>query len=210
MMNLLFLSFLVSCTAFAQDLPVLSAKEILEVIGDYPTAGSYEEKQDFIVLLDWQKSRTEKQCALAAGEERASFVDMFSRNNGPLTEREAKGVAAKIEKFRRAANRSVSVGKEYFRRLRPYDFSSEIRPCIRKEGSFAYPSGHTAVARVTMRILETIYPERKASLLKRADEIAENRVIGGVHHPTDIEAGKKLGDHLAEVFLRKGLGAPVY
>lgn len=36
-------------------------------------------------------------------------------------------------------------------------------------------------------------PARKAEFLAKADEIALDRVIGGVHFPTDIAAGKALG-----------------
>ena len=34
--------------------------------------------------------------------------------------------------------------------------------------------------------------------MERADEIAQNRIIGGVHHPSDIVAGKKLADKVVE------------
>jgi hypothetical protein len=33
--------------------------------------------------------------------------------------------------------------------------------------------------------------------MKRGDEISMHRVLGGVHHPSDIVAGKKLGDAMA-------------
>lgn len=37
-------------------------------------------------------------------------------------------------------------------------------------------------------------PPLSLSKEDRADLIAEDRVLAGVHHPSDIEAGKKLGD----------------
>ena len=54
------------------------------------------------------------------------------------------------------------------------------------------------MARLFAHVLGTIYPERKDALMKRADEVARNRVLGGVHHPTDVEAGKKMGDVLGK------------
>jgi hypothetical protein len=47
------------------------------------------------------------------------------------------------------------------------------------------------------RLLSRIYPERAKAFMERGDEIANNRILGGVHHPTDIISGKKLGDALA-------------
>jgi hypothetical protein len=30
-----------------------------------------------------------------------------------------------------------------------------------------------------------------------ANQVGKNRMIGGVHHPSDVEAGQKLGDEMA-------------
>jgi acid phosphatase (class A) len=95
----------------------------------------------------------------------------------------------------------VYLNKSNFNRNRPYINHSEIKPCIQLEGSKAYPSGHTTIARVYARIMGAIYPERAVLFLKRSDEVAQNRVIGGVHHPSDIVAGKILGDAIAEDYL---------
>jgi acid phosphatase (class A) len=43
-------------------------------------------------------------------------------------------------------------------------------------------------------VLSKLDPSRKELFMKRADQIAADRVLAGVHHPSDIEAGKKLGD----------------
>ena len=39
-------------------------------------------------------------------------------------------------------------------------------------------------------------PTREAQFRARADLIGHDRVMSGVHHPTDIVAGKKLGDEI--------------
>jgi acid phosphatase (class A) len=41
-------------------------------------------------------------------------------------------------------------------------------------------------------------PERAADLYARGESFALNRVIGGVHYPTDIEAGKLSATLIAE------------
>jgi acid phosphatase (class A) len=43
-------------------------------------------------------------------------------------------------------------------------------------------------------VLGDLVPARRAELLERADAIAEDRVVIGVHYPTDIAAGKALAD----------------
>lgn len=65
---------------------------------------------------------------------------------------------------------------------------------IKKGGGYSYPSSHAAISRVFAAVLADIAPERKAEFFAKADEIARDRVIIGVHYPADIAAGKDLGD----------------
>ena len=93
---------------------------------------------------------------------------------------------------------ALLTAKNYYKRPRPFDYADEtVDPCIEKATGYAYPSGHATSARLYARLLGKMYPERAEAFLKRGDEAALFRVLGGVHHPTDIEAGKKLGDALA-------------
>jgi len=55
-------------------------------------------------------------------------------------------------------------------------------------------------------MLAELVPSMRKVCLARADEAALDRVIGGVHHPADIEAGKKLADKL----YRKYKKSPVF
>ena len=51
-------------------------------------------------------------------------------------------------------------------------------------------------------MLSDIVPERRAEFFAKADEIALDRVIGGVHFPTDIAAGKVFGDRFHAELLK--------
>jgi len=46
------------------------------------------------------------------------------------------------------------------------------------------------------------FPKRAKLFFKRANAIAKNRMLGGVHYPSDIRAGKKLADYLAAKFFK--------
>jgi acid phosphatase (class A) len=43
-------------------------------------------------------------------------------------------------------------------------------------------------------MLSALVPERNAEFIAKADGIAQDRVIIGVHYPSDITAGKVFGD----------------
>jgi acid phosphatase (class A) len=177
---------------------VMSGQEIKKLIGLYPSKGSVEEKKDFAEMLDLQKSRTDAECAAASKEASASFQNLFAGVNGPLSNDEIRHAFPKIEVAYALAIETSSFAKSLFNRPRPYLTNKTIKPCVHLESSTAYPSGHATISRVVAIALGELYPERAELLFKRADDIAFHRVLGGVHHPSDIAAGKKLGDAVAK------------
>jgi acid phosphatase (class A) len=65
----------------------------------------------------------------------------------------------------------------------------------------SYPSGHATFAYVDAIILADMLPEKAAAIFARADAYAHNRVIEGVHYPSDLEAGRISGSVIDNVFL---------
>lgn len=200
----LFVSFLlVAQVSFARDekltIGFFSKKQIRKMLGDYPAPGTAAHAADFDTLFMWQNSRTQAECDEAAAEKTPTLKSMFAGDHGPLTEREARKLHLSFVEAYINAGVNIHFAKETFDRPRPFASNSDIQPCIPLATSDAYPSGHTAIARLFARLLSDIYPERTQAFMDRADEVAMNRIIGGVHHPSDIVAGKKLGDAIYEM-----------
>lgn len=199
-MNKYFFTFLFTVflsPSLLADPKVWTTSEIKKLIGDYPARYSEEEKNDVEVLYHWQKIRTAEDCAAAAAEENASFYAFFGKGHDLLTEAEIKKAAPIMNKASAEMLQALLTAKNYYKRPRPFEYIEAIDPCIEKASGHAYPSGHATSARLYARLLGRMYPERAAAFLQRGDEAAHFRVLGGVHHPSDIEAGKKLGDALA-------------
>ncbi len=192
----LFIAFNPSTQAHALDKGVLC--HIKELLGPYPAKGSPEEAADFAELFKYQETRTAEQCAAAASEVKISLDHFFGGANGPLTQDEVKRLKPLMFKYLIKSGISSSLGKFLFKRPRPYVTNPALVPCIAKSNSYAYPSGHTTMARVYARVLAKKFPERAEQFMQRGDEVAMHRVLGGVHHPSDIVAGKKLGDALTK------------
>ncbi len=176
---------------------LLSDDELVSLMGSYPAKGSYEEFMDFATMMKLQIKRTKAECEKAASDEDISIQNLFGTPKGPLTKSEARWATARLLIHMGESGANILKAKSLFKRPRPYIRNPLIIPCISKESSYAYPSGHTAFARYLALALSRLHPEKAEALMKRADEIAWGRVVGGVHHPTDIEAGKKLADELA-------------
>jgi acid phosphatase (class A) len=54
------------------------------------------------------------------------------------------------------------------------------------------------------RILAELFPDKSDALLLRARQIADSRVVAGVHYASDTEAGLTLGDLLFTELKSKG------
>lgn len=176
-----------------------------DVLGAFPVVGSLEEKEDIDQLLFYQKNRTSKQCEAAQAEaNNAGLESFFGGKHGLLNLSEILIINKKLRKLKLKTGVKILYYKTKFSRKRPYVVHQEIKPCIDLEKSKSYPSGHTTLARMYARVLSVIFPERAFLFLKRAEEVGLNRVIGGVHHPSDIVAGMKLGDSIADDFLEEG------
>ncbi len=194
----LFLLSVLSFDASAQiSIRIFTPGTIRNMLGPYPVLGSEASNNDFHVLLEHQRTRTAAECEEASHEESANLISLFAGPQGPLTKKEGKRLHRRFLMIYAEGGANIYLAKKIFKRPRPYIANPEIQPCIDREGSYAYPSGHTALARLFARLLSRIYPERASAFMERADEVASNRILGGVHHPTDIISGKKFGDALA-------------
>jgi hypothetical protein len=54
----------------------------------------------------------------------------------------------------------------------------------------SYPSGHATYGYVMALLLADMVPERRGALLTRGDEFAQQRMVCGVHFPSDLVAGR--------------------
>lgn len=52
-------------------------------------------------------------------------------------------------------------------------------------------------------ILSDMVPEKRAQIMARAAEFAHNRIVGGIHYPSDVEMGKISGSVIAAVLLNR-------
>ena len=66
-----------------------------------------------------------------------------------------------------------------------------------------YPSGHANAGYTIAIVLAQMVPEKRAEIFARAQAFALNRVIGGVHFRSDIEAGRLSGTLIAAAMFRQ-------
>ena len=158
-----------------------------------PAAGSAVDNEDLAAVKRWQAERTEAQCTAANAQANATYDEFFGEVS-PFGNPAPAEVESIFDKVRTDAGAIVYGQKQKYKRPRPFLRDPALIPCLNRESGYAYPSGHSTTARVFGRILSDLVQSGSAKFMSYADQAALNRVIGGVHHPSDIEAGKTLGD----------------
>jgi acid phosphatase (class A) len=102
--------------------------------------------------------------------------------------------------------------KRKFLRPRPWiEIGAELAPLMMPPHKFypgqpAYPAGHATVAWMVAYLFgKHGTPSQKAKLEAAAAQVALNRVIAGVHYPSDSEAGRKLAEQIVSIMRKKRL-----
>ena len=180
----------------------LESLDLAKLVPPPPAAGSAAAQAELATVLQAQAKRTEADIAWAKLVEKdnvfyhASVLGAwFTRENLPRT----AALFARLESTVRALD---AASKKLFPRPRPSAVSAEVQPCVTVPKSDSYPSGGAAQAQAWARLLAEIFPAKRAALLERAERVGWSRVVGGVHFPSDVAAGRVLGDALAVELLK--------
>ena len=166
-----------------------------------PAAGSKADLKDLAAVKAWQLKRTPAQCAKAAAGAHAAYEEFFG-DISPFPAPLPEAAAVIFKRVKSESDGSAADVKDLFKRPRPFLRDASLEPCLGRIGGLSYPSGHATISRLFALMLADLVPSRKKEFFARADEAALDRVIGGVHHPSDIEAGKKLADKLYKLYRR--------
>ncbi len=92
--------------------------------------------------------------------------------------------------------------KQRFDRVRPSVLEPSLETVIEIPGHPAYPSGHSTQAHFIAYLFGELAPSRKTEFIARADQIALNRVIAGLHYPSDSAAGVLLAQQYFDILMR--------
>lgn len=202
------------CVLLALTLLLLAARAVAEaryippdavvlaqLLPPPPAAGSARAQEDLDAVLRAQAERTPATVAAAQADAVVSvfrFADVlgtaFNGERLPMT----------MALFKAVGQDSTRIGfgaKQHWQRPRPYRASKLVTPVLDVSTDGSYPSGHAMYGCLAAVLLGVMVPEQRPALLERGQAYAQNRVVGGVHYPTDIEAGCTAGKIVAAVLL---------
>ncbi|TGQ71395.1 MAG: phosphatase PAP2 family protein [Mesorhizobium sp.] len=200
------LLLVIGSAAQAEDAkPFITNKDVdlTMILPSPPANDSAETKAELGAVLTLQVTRTPEMVASAVADAEEN-VWRFADVMGPNFNKE------KLPKFSAFFDRVVATegavvdpAKDVWKRPRPHQLSDLVKPVVKLSSSGSWPSGHATVGTMMGIILADMVPEKRAEIMARATQYAHNRVVGGIHYPSDIEMGKISGSVIAAVLLNR-------
>jgi hypothetical protein len=178
------------------------------VVGPYPQPGTLEAREDLAIVLWLQRSRTAADVNRARSEGTPS-LGCFAHDlkpglgaGGSMT-----GAVLELSAYPRTAELLAEAKADMipvvmslqtlFARPRPFVAFPAVAPALPLPSTFSYPSCHAAVGALYAQILAQFVPMNREIIVERGALLGDDRVLGGVHYPSDVTAGQKLGKAFA-------------
>jgi acid phosphatase (class A) len=141
-----------------------------------------------------EKKRAEKDSNLSIYNFAPAIGEFFVRGKFPKTD-------ALFESVRTNITDVINTPKDHWKRLRPYEVDPKLASGP-PEKNASYPSGHSTRGTVQALLLAELFPDRRAAILEFGRTIGWDRVILGKHFPTDVYAGRVLGQAIVRELMK--------
>jgi len=158
-----------------------------------PKPGTPASNADFAAVHLAEKQRTPAEVSAAQKDDAEEDIFIYANVLGPEFRAADLPLTAAFSAHLRNESGVVNPAlKKYFARPRPFVADKTVHPVCAKTAEGSYPSGHTMVGYLTGLALAQMVPEKADAILERAQQYAYNRVVCGVHYPTDTEASREI------------------
>ena len=191
-----------ACNGLTQDPGAASAGLQLEMealnkaVGLPPKPHTTAAELDLAILLWLQKHRTPDQIAKSWLLLDRNIVQ-FDRALGIDMTKSTPAMVRGITSFLTLVDGAKDSIKDRVQRPRPFVSHPEIHVCLPPESGWSFPSGHSAFFRSAAVLLADLVPERRERLLGVGLLGGTSRTVCGLHYPSDVEAGQRLGEAAA-------------
>lgn len=161
-------------------------------LGAFPAVGSKEYQKEIASIRATQAKLTEADKAQILAEDHIAPGMIVTPVLGSgITEATHPALFALLKHTASDAWRIADDAQEFWGRKRPWIADSHVMLLVSRIDRPSYPSGHSTTNHVWAHVLSELYPAQRKALFARAYEIGMHRVAAGVHHPSDVEAGKR-------------------
>lgn len=176
--------------------------DLAKVLAPAPLPESRTTTADFRILFELQASRTPAQVEQAKADVLRVLSGFSGAVGTDLSKKAAPITNEVIDRAWKQAYVLVIDAKKHWSRQRPYLANAQIQLAVPAENTPSYPSGHATYGTLMAILLANIVPEKATAIFDRGWEMGFDRLIGGVHYPSDVDAGRITGSVLGAELLR--------
>ena len=196
------------CLLLLVALPVLGESHYLRpghpdgvaLLAPPPAAGSAEEAADLASVRTVFKARTPAEEARAIRDANLSIFLFEPAIGSFLKPGRLPKTEALFQRVKKDLGAPINAVKDHWKRRRPYHLDGSLAVGS-PEPDYGYPSAHSTRGTVQALLLAELFPEHKEAILEMSRELGWDRVLLGKHFPTDIYAGRVLGQALVRELL---------
>lgn len=174
----------------------LDFSSLANVVGTPPARGSQALKRDLDVLR-WQQFSRDSGLVGHAWGYLDREIGRFQPAVGSDLTKTAPMIRSGVPQFVHLVDEVKNKLKNAIGRPRPFLSHRDLTPCLPREYSESYPSGHSTWYVTTSLLLADLLPERRERLLQVGRQGMAARVTCGMHYPSDVEAGQRLAEAAA-------------
>jgi acid phosphatase (class A) len=200
---LLIAGFGSTVSAFAGHFIADGALDYRALIAPPPAADSLVTRAELEVVLQLQDLRTPALAQRAQEIEGETLFSFAADVAGPwFTAAHLPKTAALFAAVREDFIPVNRASKAVWPRKRPPYADARVQPCVEFSDSGSYPSGHGIQSALWAALLGELLPDHAAGFQQRALETRRLKLFTGVHYPSDLEAGRIVGEALARELLK--------
>ena len=203
--SLALLAFVVAGAASKADTFYISPGQVdlTKLLAAPPAPLSDQQARDLADVIAAQRARTPQQAERAVADDDLSIYRIAGEVLGPnFTESRLPKMTNFVRRFASDVRTLYRAANDFWRRPRPFQVSAEVDAIGHRSKNGSYPSGHAIRGYLVAIILGNMVPEKREALFARGREYGMNRVVAGVHFPTDIQAGQMAATAIAVAFMQ--------
>jgi acid phosphatase (class A) len=167
---------------------------VVRLIAAPPKDGSAQQKADLAELHRIEATRTDDQARAAKADEQNESMFLYRTVLGAKFDAASLPLTSKLgDRIKAEQSAAGAPLKVAFARIRPYTTDKTLHPvCDLTTKPNSYPSGHALTGYLEGLTLAEMLPEQRDAILARTDDYAHNRLVCGVHYPSDVEASRRV------------------